>query len=111
MSNKMHFKYKSTYATLTFLDNYTAAVSGVISSQRRRGYARMVMQQVADYADCNYLTLLLVVQRYFYSDDIAMNNEQLANFYSSFGFIVDPDAPRRPLHMKREPCTRKIHML
>lgn len=49
------------------------------------------MGQVCDWADDNNAVLFLIVQRYSYPRGEGMNNHQLIEFYSKFGFQLDSD--------------------
>jgi len=65
------------------------------------------MEKVSRYADENDLVLRLIIMRYGYSDEKAMNNVQLEEFYSKFGFERHDNT--LPIFMIRYPTSQKIH--
>lgn len=96
------FKYESASATLHFLEPDVVVLKNVRASKLNRGHATAVMQQVIDYADKNDLTIQLSVQRYAYSDNQALDNDQLKAFYEKFGFRRDFRF-KPPIRMVRRP--------
>jgi hypothetical protein len=66
------------------------------------GHGSGVMRKVLEFADENDATLYLVVNQ-FGPPRTGKNNKELREFYSHFGFEIDPDRPLRPAHMIRHP--------
>lgn len=61
---------------------------------------------IIDYADKNGLTLHLMAQAYGHPTSTMLDNKQLEEFYTKFGFERDPNQPqlsRFPIGMIRHP--------
>lgn len=94
------FRYESATAKLTHLGQDVWSLIDVESIERGQGHARGVMEQVVKFADQYDLTILLVVQMYGRYDEKMLDNFQLEQFYSKFGF---ERTSTRPVRMRRDP--------
>ncbi len=79
----------------------TYTVASLLSQKRGQGHAKQIMTDVVNYADEHGYTLVLSVRRYHYKDSIALNDQQLEDFYAKFGFSRLGNA--RPIFMLRPP--------
>jgi GNAT superfamily N-acetyltransferase len=95
------FRFESARATLFKLEDGTAKVTNVHAQMRGQGHATAVLSRIIEYADKHQLPLWLEVQRYGHPRG-GLTNAQLLNFYSKFGFVLNPDE-RLPRWMSREP--------
>lgn len=86
------------------LDRYLHGVQDLYSYERGKGHARRVMEKIVAYADEHRITLFLVAQEY--GRERGLDNVQLEQFYSKFGFEKDIRSAR-PVRMVRYPSREK----
>lgn len=98
MSSTVWFQHEGSSVKLTVWDSTHATLSNLFSIKRNRGYAKVVMQELIDYADLWGLYVLLEVQQFHYADKESPDNSGLKKFYAKFGFV---DCGRNM--MQREP--------
>lgn len=98
----LKFTHETSTARLTIWDNNVGHITGVYSRVRGQGYASQLLTSIIQYADENYLKLILEVESYGKDDLQKLNNDQLVGFYSKFGFEIVPDGGS-PLLMDRRP--------
>ena len=94
------FQHESAHARLTVWEDQTATVSGLYSRSRGKGFAKVVMQEIIDYADLMGLDLSLNVSSYGPEFGHKFSDRMLVEFYKTFGFtVVEDDA--LPVLMER----------
>lgn len=97
----LKFNHELATARVALWDDGTGFISGVYSRSRGKGHGTRVMQDIIDYADKYNLKLQLDVQRYG-DPHGGKDNQELEDWYASFGFKVVPDTGR-PVRMERLP--------
>lgn len=101
MTNSIIFRHDSASAVVRCLSDGIYTVTNVWSEKPGQGHASAVMKDLASWADRNRVILLLVVQAYGPPD--RLSNRDLEVFYEKFGFCRQPEFPRPPHRMIREP--------
>lgn len=91
--------YESCSVRLSALPNGSLLVGGLYSGKQRQGHARELMRRVCEYADEYEHELLLYVGQFGVTT--GMDNRQLADFYSSFGFVRTKEQPTEKMRMMR----------
>lgn len=86
----MRFAYGGATATLMDLGSQRYSLSSVFSNYLGKGDARGLLQKITTFVDERDASISLIVQRYHYTRPPAMDNQQLIEFYSKFGFQLDP---------------------
>lgn len=86
------FRHESATARLTDWKDSTAALSCVYSKEKGKGHATTLLQKIVTFADTQgYRVVYLEAQRYGPKHSQSLNDSQLVDFYSQFGFVVVPD--------------------
>jgi len=99
MNDEIEFFCDSASARLVMWENTKrATVSEVYSRKKKEGHATGLFLKLCEYADKNGLTLILEAAQFA----PGMNNEQLRDFYSRFGFILDHSRQDK-YYMERHP--------
>lgn len=73
------------------LDEGVGVVLRVYSKVRSRGHAKGLLREVIEWADENNVELRLHARAYGGPVQTMLDNNQLVQFYKSFGFQPDPD--------------------
>lgn len=102
------FQHETASAHLTYVDRRVVVLNNLWAEERGSGHATGLLNEIIGYADAKQLTILLVAQRYGNPNRSALNNTQLEQFYAKFGF-EQHGTQKRPVMMRREPNSQKIH--
>lgn len=95
-------EYKSKSATAQVLDfgNGTASLSGIQSTERGKGHATDVLNDVLRWADERGIAMKLVAHAI---GDDGLPQAELVKFYEKFGFVLDGDEVTDFAVMRRKP--------
>lgn len=102
MATTIKFRFKSASASVTLFSEDLGTIHSLYSRVRKEGHATELMSHICRWADSKNIALCLSAQGYGGGE--IMENKQLIDFYSQFGFHrMIGDGPIWPAFMRREP--------
>ena len=97
----IHLKHESATIRLTDWQDATATLTNLYSKEKGKGHATALLEKVTRYIDeQGYCIVYLEARKYGPENTKALNDEQLIELYTKFGFTVVPDC-EDPILMHR----------
>ena len=100
MSEIVNFKHESATCILVLWDDGTVSLSSVHSTDRQKGHATELLNNVMRWVDDRGVLLKTAAEAF--GDGPKMSTTQLVEFYKKFGFVPFDDGTNY-IYMERPP--------